>query len=131
MRTVKRLALLLALTATIATASPAEVNRAMPMVVFRDMVTVTAYTPVEMKCKATNCITASGVPAKEGTAAISRDLEKRGVRFGDRLFLNGIGSFVVRDRMHKKWTKRIDIYMDSYDRAVRFGKKKTLMVAHR
>lgn len=102
-------------------------------VVMNETVTVTAYTKYESCSKKKNpdCLTASGIPVGVGHAAMSRDLERQGLRFGDRIHLIGIGDFVIQDRTHERWRKRIDIYMESYREALQFGKKKARMFATR
>lgn len=124
----KTLAMVLALTALMI-ATP--IDSAMYQVVMDERVTVTAYTPVEMRCSKTGCITASGKPARVGFAAMSRDLEKRGLRFGDRIHLIGIGEYELQDRTHERWVKRIDVFMQDYHSALKFGKRHTRMYVHR
>lgn len=124
-------AILIALTALLAIATP--IDSAIVKVVLDEKVTVTAYTKYESCSKKKNpdCLTASGEPVAVGHAAMSRDLERKGLRFGDRIHLIGYGSFIIQDRTHERWTKRIDIYMESYRDALKFGKKKMRMVASR
>lgn len=126
MRTIRVVFLLLALTALFV--NPSTINSSTVKFI-EEKVTVTAYTPVEMKCAATNCITASGKPAIPGYIAISRDLEKIGLKFGDRVHLAKIGTFEIQDRMHRRKIKSIDVFMTSYHKAIHFGKKKTMLYA--
>lgn len=87
-------------------------------------VTVTAYSPTEEECDSDPYITAYQKPVREGTIAISRDLEKElGWRAGDRIHLNGLGVFEVNDRMSLKWRKRVDIFFHDTEKAVSFGIK--------
>lgn len=118
-------ATVLALTA-LCIATP--IDSAMYQVMMNERVTVTAYSPKEMGCSRTGCITASGKPAEVGDAAISRDLEQRGLRFGDRIHLIGIGDYAVTDRMHEKWTKRVDVFFKDHKKAMLFGKKRAHLI---
>jgi len=92
--------------------SSMNVNAPSPVVV-----TVTAY------CLSEN-MTASGELVRVGCIALSRDLEHQlGVTFGDEIILKGIGKFVFLDRMHKRWKKRVDIWLPTRNRCMKFGKK--------
>ena len=92
-------------------------------------VTVTAYSPTEEECDSDPYITAYQKPVREGTIAISRDLEKEfGWRLGDKVHIAGLGVFEVWDRMHPRWKKRVDIFFHDTDKAVSFGIKQTQMI---
>lgn len=83
--------------------------------------TVTAYCACK-KCCGPNAkgITASGKPAIEGiTIAASRSIP-----FGTKLYIEGIGTRIVRDRLAKKYDDRIDVFMENHDKALKFGKKR-------
>lgn len=41
--------------------------------------------------------------------AISRDLEKLGLTNGKKVYIDDFGTYMVRDRMNKRWKSRIDI----------------------
>lgn len=80
----------------------------------RLQVTVTAY--------ASGWITASGRRPRPGMIALSRDVERLlGVRFGDRVRLEGLGDYVFQDRMPWHWYRRVDLYLPSRQAAVQFG----------
>jgi len=82
-------------------------------------VTVTAYTQQRHA-------TASGHRVRWGVVALSRDLERAlGAEFGDRLVLEGIGTFVFEDRTAAHWRRRVDIFMESQKAARQFGVKAT------
>lgn len=92
-------------------------------------VTVSAYSPTEEECDSDPYVTAYQRPVKEGTIAISRDLENEfGWRLGDRIHITGLGEFVVWDRMHPRWKKRVDIFFHDTEKAVSFGIKQTRMI---
>lgn len=121
--------MLLALTAI---AVPTHTETAMMEgVVLSQMVTVTAYTRYESCSNRPDCLTASGKPVVVGHAAMSRDLERKGLRFGDKIHLVGIGFFILEDRMHRRWRNRVDIFMDDYRDAKNFGIRRAVMVASR
>ncbi len=83
-------------------------------------VTVTAYSPGD-----SGHITASGKRAKPGMLALSRDLERLlGLRLGDRVRLEGYGTFPVEDRMARRWRKRVDVRVATYREARAFGVKR-------
>ncbi len=87
-------------------------------------VTVTAYSPTEEECDEDPYITAYQKPVKEGTIAISRDLEEElGWQIGDKVYLTGLGVFEVWDRMHPRWRKKVDIFFHDTEKAVSFGVK--------
>lgn len=125
----RTLAIVLALTVI---AVPTITDTAMMEgIILSQTVTVTAYTKYESCSNKPDCLTASGKPVVVGHAAMSRDLEKKGLKFGDKIHLIGIGHFILEDRMHRKWRNRIDIFMDNYGKAKQFGIQKTLIVASR
>lgn len=86
-------------------------------------VTVTVYNPVSAQCDDTPLITAdnSKINTKKLNKgeikwiAVSRDLLKRGISYGDKVriksktdpTINGI--YEVHDTMHKRWRNRIDL----------------------
>ena len=79
-------------------------------------VTVTAYSA--------GWITASGTRPHPGEIALSRDVERTlGVRFGDRITLEGLGTYRFTDRMPWYWQARVDLYMTSRREARLFGKR--------
>jgi hypothetical protein len=56
--------------------------------------------------------------------ALSRDLEHGlGLRFGDVVCLEGLGTFRFEDRMAWYWARRIDLYLATHGEAQRFGQR--------
>jgi len=85
-------------------------------------VLITAYNATVSQTDSTPHITASNKWVSPGMVALSRDLEEEFVfKFGDRVVIMGIGSFVFEDRMNKRWTRRVDIFMTSREAAKKFG----------
>ncbi len=87
-------------------------------------VTATAYTAREEECNSQPWITASGTPSRVGVIAVSRDMEKLGIRLGDLVIIKGMGLFRVEDRMNKRWSKRVDILHANLKAARKFAKRK-------
>jgi 3D (Asp-Asp-Asp) domain-containing protein len=84
----------------------------------RLQVTVTAY--------ASGTRTASGHRPQPGMLALSRDVERGlGVRFGDRVHLTRLGTFVFHDRMPRYWHRRVDLYLPTRHAARQFGVRRT------
>jgi 3D (Asp-Asp-Asp) domain-containing protein len=87
------------------------------------IVRVTAYNAVPEQTDETPDICAWGDQIRPGIIAISRDLEQVGLTRGKEVYIEGIGKAVVLDRMHDRKRNQIDIYMQRYEDAVRFGAK--------
>ena len=71
-----------------------------------------------------------------GSIAVSRDLLKKGkLKNGDKIILKTkegekIGTFVVKDKMNKRFKKKIDIYFHKDKKsALKWGIKKGLVLA--
>lgn len=93
------------------------------------MVTATAYNSVESQTKKGNpSLTAWGDTLVPGQLAIavSRDLIELGLEHGKEVEIEGFpGTYIVKDKMNKRWTKRIDIYMGlDKEAALDWGKQK-------
>ena len=58
--------------------------------------------------------------------AVSRDLEKMGLRHGVKITISGLeGEWTVGDRMHGRWKRKIDVYMGLDVKAARaWGKRR-------
>lgn len=92
-------------------------------------VTASAYNSLAAQThKDHPALTAWGDTLKPGMKAIavSRDLIDSGLVYGTEVKIEGLdGTYVVRDKMNKRWTKKIDIYMGvSQQKAKNWGKKK-------
>jgi 3D (Asp-Asp-Asp) domain-containing protein len=91
-------------------------------------VKVTAYNPVRSQTDNSPFITASNKRVGVGMAALSRDLEREfGFRFGDSVYLYGIGRFVFEDRMHRRKRRHVDILMFNPIEARKFGVKSSYL----
>jgi 3D (Asp-Asp-Asp) domain-containing protein len=90
-------------------------------------VKVSAYTLTEVNQNKGK--TASGKQLKAGYIAVSRDLEREhGLKFGDKVFISGIGEFEIQDRTSFRKKNSVDIYMISYEKAKQFGLKRLKML---
>ena len=90
-------------------------------------VTATAYNSIAAQTNDDPTLTAWGdrlVPGMKAIA-VSRDLLTLGLTHGVEVEIEGLGGvYTVRDKMAKRWKKKIDIYMgDDVARARRFGKQ--------
>ncbi|MFK5893521.1 MAG: hypothetical protein QM504_09905 [Pseudomonadota bacterium] len=79
------------------------------------MVTASAYNSVPSQTTAKNpALTAWGDTLKPGMKAIavSRDLIKLGLTHKTKVKIGALeGTYLVMDKMNKRWSKKIDIYM--------------------
>lgn len=92
-------------------------------------VTATAYNSVEAQTKKGNIgIAAWGDTLEPGekSIAVSRDLIKMGLGHNEEVEIEGLeGTYLVKDKMNKRWTKKIDIYMGlDEEAALEWGKQK-------
>jgi len=91
-------------------------------------VTATAYNSLREQTKKSNIgIAAWGDTLRPGmkVIAVSRDLIKKGLGHNTKVKIEGLdGIYLVKDKMSKRWEKKIDIYM-GLDRAaaINWGKK--------
>jgi 3D (Asp-Asp-Asp) domain-containing protein len=88
------------------------------------IVKATAYNATAQQTDSTPTICAWGDKIRPGIIAVSRDLEKLGLTRGTKVHIEGIGTRIVLDRMHRRKKNQIDIYMEDYNDAVNFGIKK-------
>ncbi len=92
-------------------------------------VTATAYTSHVNQTDSTPNIAAWGDRLYPGmkSIAVSRDLLKvYGLKHGQKVRIKGLkGEYAVLDKMNKRWTKKIDIYMGMDKRkAFKWGRRK-------
>ena len=94
-------------------------------------VTASAYTSSIGETDSTPSLTAWGDTLKPGMKAIavSRDLIKMGLSHGIQVSIDGLdGQYIVLDKMNKRWTKKIDIYMGLDKKAAKeWGKKQVII----
>jgi len=91
-------------------------------------VTATAYNSLAYQTNSNPHITAFGDSLKPGLnyIAVSRDLLGMGLVHNTELKIAGLdGVFLVKDKMNRRYRKRIDIYMGAdVNRAKEWGRKK-------
>ena len=91
-------------------------------------VKVTAYNPARSQTDSSPFITASNKLVRNGMIALSRDLEREfGFRFGDTVYLHGLGRFIFEDRMHRRKRRHVDILMFNPVEARKFGVKRSYL----
>ena len=91
-------------------------------------VTATAYNSHKSQTLGNPRVAAWGDTLKPGIKAIavSRDLLDSGLTYGIKVKVEELpGEYVVTDKMHRRWKKKIDIYMgNDVDKALEWGKRK-------
>ena len=60
--------------------------------------------------------------------AVSRDLERKGLKLGTEIKIGDMGTFIVKDRTSRRNRGNVDIYMTSYKKALQFGRQKHTLV---
>lgn len=100
------------------------------MSVTMSVVTVTAYHPGVYGGKGVpQGMTASGQRVAEGMLAVSRDVERSlNLGFGDRVLVHGMGVFDFQDRMHPRCKQKVDVFMKTKKKAVKFGVRRYVVV---
>ncbi|WP_379912221.1 3D domain-containing protein [Marinobacterium aestuariivivens] len=90
-------------------------------------VTATAYNSLPAQTTGNPAVGAWGDRLKPGVKAIavSRDLLAMGLEPGAEVTIEGLpGRFRVMDKMHRRWQRKIDIYMgNDRDAALEWGKR--------
>ncbi len=91
-------------------------------------VTVSAYNSVSWQTSGNPNIAAWGDTLKPGmkSVAVSRDLLQLGLTHNTQIKIEGLDSiYLVKDKMHSRWTNRIDLYMGmDIKKAKEWGRKK-------
>jgi len=91
-------------------------------------VTATAYTSSRGQTDKTPYLAAWNNRLKPSvkSIAVSRDLLSMGLTNKTKVTIDGLpGTYIVLDKMNKRWTKKIDIYMGkNLRKAKRWGKRK-------
>ncbi len=91
-------------------------------------VTASAYNSLRGQTVGNPSIAAWGDKLRPGMKAIavSRDLQRMGLGHRTEVKIKGLpGTYLVLDRMGKRWQKKIDIYMGTNRaKAMRWGKRK-------
>jgi 3D (Asp-Asp-Asp) domain-containing protein len=94
-------------------------------------VTATAYTSNANETDSSPSLAAWGDTLKPGMkiVAVSRDLIEMGLSRGVKVSIDGLdGTYTVLDKMNKRWTRKIDIYMGTnVKRAKEWGKRKVII----
>ncbi len=91
-------------------------------------VTATAYNSVARQTKKGNPFLAAWgdvlIPG-ERAIAVSRDLIKQGLDHNEEVEIDGMtGTYIVKDKMNKRWKNKIDIYMGLNEKsAINWGVK--------
>jgi 3D (Asp-Asp-Asp) domain-containing protein len=92
-------------------------------------VTVNAYSPRRKETQGNPRDTASGARVQPGMVALSPDVQRAlGVGYGDRIALEGLGTFVFHDRTASRKRRHVDIFMESTAAARQFGERRTYAV---
>jgi len=94
-------------------------------------VTATAYTSHPSETSGDPYLAAwnNRLTPGEKAIAVSRDLIGLGLTNGTKVKIEGLpGTYTVRDKMNKRWRRRIDIYMgNDRERALEWGKQKVAL----
>jgi len=90
-------------------------------------VTATAYNSLPDQTQGDPTITAWGDKLLPGmkVIAVSRDLIPMGLTHDVKVRIDGLsGTYIVMDKLHKRWSRRIDIYMGNDVKAAKeWGKR--------
>ena len=96
-------------------------------------VTATAYNSLANQTSSNPHITAFGDSIKPGLKyiAVSRDLLRLGLKHNIPVRIEGLeGIYLVKDKMHSRWTKRIDVYMGIDVKAAKQWGRKRLCIEY-
>jgi len=94
-------------------------------------VQATAYNSVPSQTKGDPTLAAWGdrlIPGMK-VIAVSRDLLRMGLKHNSRVRIKGLpGHYLVKDKMNKRWKRKIDIYMGKDIRMARnWGKRRVVI----
>jgi 3D (Asp-Asp-Asp) domain-containing protein len=95
-------------------------------------VTASAYNSVRSQTSGNPFIGAWGDRLKPGmkVIAVSRDLLKMGLKHNTKVKIKGLpGTYLVKDKMHKRWKRMIDIYMGIDIKAARQWGRRTVTIS--
>ena len=95
-------------------------------------VTATAYTSHISQTDETPFLAAWNNELKPGvkSIAVSRDLLNMGLKNGSKVKIEGLeGEYLVLDKMHKRWQKKIDIYMGTHHKKAKKWGKQTVTIS--
>ena len=81
---------------------------------------LTAYCACKKCCGKNDGITASGSRAKE---RITVAADTRKLPFGTKIYIDGVGERIVQDRGGAIKGNRIDVYFDTHQEALNFGRQ--------
>ncbi|MGC1204235.1 MAG: hypothetical protein WA839_05025 [Flavobacteriaceae bacterium] len=94
-------------------------------------VTATAYNSLAYQTNSDPNITAFGDSLKPGLKyiAVSRDLYRLGLKENIPVKIEGLeGIYLVKDKMHSRWKKKIDIYMGVDVKAAKLWGRKRVCI---
>lgn len=97
-------------------------------------VTATAYNSLAYQTSSNPHITAFGDSLKPGLnyIAVSRDLLSMGLSHNTLVKIEGFDeTFLVKDKMNRRWRNRIDIYMGTDVKAARAWGKRRVNISYR
>ena len=108
--------------------APSEHNITMVKKEYSMVVTASAYTSCKRETDSTPYLAAwkNRLNPSVKSIAVSRDLLKKGLTNKTKVTIDGLpGTYLVLDKMNKRWKKKIDIYMGcNLKKARRWGKRK-------
>ncbi len=97
--------------------------------VIKQFVTLTIYTPTESETDSTPNLTASGFkidldnPGKHKIIAVSRDLKRKGWKFGRKVRIKKAGKYngvyTIRDVMNRRHKNRIDVLVGDEQKPIK------------
>lgn len=97
-------------------------------------VTATAYNSLAYQTNSNPNITAFGDSLKPGLRyiAVSRNLLKQGLAHNTLVKIEGLeGTYIVKDKMNKRWWNRIDVYMGTDVKAAKNWGRRKVKISYR